>query len=102
MRFTWVVASHIGVLALGVAGFMWALPSGQGVVVNVGRPLRPVGQDLGVGITLAVVVAAAGIGARRLVQLHDWWAAVSLCVIALLVILAFLSMAAFIVSGVFI
>ena len=99
-----ILALEVAVLFVGFFGVGTALPR---VSVPIGsrlvaRDLHPFGQDLGVGITLSLIGIIAVGGSLVLGRLRVWWAVVLLLATALIMSFAFLSLAGFMVSGVFI
>lgn len=99
-----ILAVEMSVLAVGFVGVGTALPQ---VSVPIGkklvaRDLQPFGQDLSVGITLSLIGAIAVGGSVVLARLRVWWAVVMVLATALVIGFVFLSLAGFMVSGVFI
>ena len=95
---------EVTLLLVGFIGVKTALPR-VGVPIGsrlVARDLHPFGQDLSVGITLAVIGTITAAGAVALWRLRARWAMVLVLATGLVTGLAFLSLAGFMVSGVFI
>ena len=95
---------EVAVLLVGFIGFKTALPR-AGVPIGsrlVARDLHPFGQDLSVGITLGVIGAITAAGSMALWWLRERWATVLVLATGLVTGLAFLSLARFMVSDVFI
>jgi hypothetical protein len=101
----WSLCLFGTVLLVGLVAFQVALPRVPGIPMGghiVARSLEPFGRDLGVGLTLGVLVAVAIGGSLVLKRLRAWWSLAILVALTLFVGLAFLSFAALTVSDVFI